>query len=104
MTWHPSAIKELTRIWLDADDREAVTTATNAIEHELAHDPQGKGEEFYDDRLLVAIPLAVTFTVRRERPARPGSSSVARIVGSAHAASLWTGETTRWVRLSPPSQ
>ena len=44
-------------------NRGTEPTAPNAIDHALAHDPQGKGEEFYDDRLLVATPLAVTFTV-----------------------------------------
>ena len=63
VTWHPSATEELTQIWLDAADRNAITQAANAIDHALADDPQNKGEEFYGDRLFVATPLAVTFAV-----------------------------------------
>ena len=66
VTWHPSAIRELTRIWLDAADREAVTRAANEIDRTLADDPQTKGEDFYGDRLLVSVPMALTFTVNVE--------------------------------------
>ncbi len=66
VTWHPSAIEELARIWLTGDDREAITAAAHAIDQALALDPQKRGEDFYGDRLLVALPLAVTFTVRED--------------------------------------
>jgi len=63
VTWHPSAVQELTGIWLDAADRNAVTLAAHEIDRALVDDPQIRGEEFYGDRLLVATPLAVTFAV-----------------------------------------
>jgi hypothetical protein len=63
VTWHPSAEQELTEIWLRASDRASVTQATNTIDHSLATDPLSKGVEFYGDRLFVALPLAVTYTV-----------------------------------------
>ena len=66
VTWHPLAINELAQIWLDADDRNAVTRATSTIDQTLAYNPHNKGEEFYGDRLFVATPLAVTFTVNEK--------------------------------------
>lgn len=63
VTWHPAAVQELTATWLDADDRNAISQAANAIDEALAKNPQGKGEEFYGDRLFVVAPLAVTFTI-----------------------------------------
>jgi len=64
VTWHPDAADELTRIWLDASNRQAVADAANEIDRLLVADPDAQGEEFYGDRLLVASPLAITFTVR----------------------------------------
>ena len=66
VTWHGSALAELADIWMRASDRQAVNDATLAIDRALAHDPETKGEEYYGDRLLVAVPLAVTYTVRRD--------------------------------------
>jgi plasmid stabilization system protein ParE len=63
VTWHPAAEQELTEIWLRANDRSSVTHAANDIDQTLALAPQAHGEEFYGDRLLVALPLAVTYTV-----------------------------------------
>ena len=64
--WHPDAADELARIWLDATNRQAVTDAANKIDRALASYPNEQGEVFYGDRLLVAAPLAVTFTVRAD--------------------------------------
>ena len=63
VTWHPSAIDELAQIWLSAIDRNAVTNAVSAIDAILRNEPQKKGDEFYGDRIIVAMPLAVTFAV-----------------------------------------
>ena len=63
VTWDPSAEAELMAIWLGAPDRQAVTDAANEIDRLLANDPQLKGQPFYGDRILVASPLAVTFSV-----------------------------------------
>jgi plasmid stabilization system protein ParE len=62
VTWHPSAEQELAEIWLQASDQGAISTAANAIDQLLAVNPAMQGEEFYGDRLLVVLPLAVTFT------------------------------------------
>jgi plasmid stabilization system protein ParE len=66
VTWHPSAEQELAEIWLRAADRQSVTQATNMIDQPLASDPLAHGEEFYGDRILVASPLAVTYSVRQQ--------------------------------------
>ena len=66
VTWHPSAEQELTDIWLRATDRAAVSQAANAIDRLLTSDPLSQGEEFYGERLLVVLPLAVTYTVSEQ--------------------------------------
>lgn len=66
VTWHPAAEQELADIWLRASDRSQVTQAALAIDQLLATDPLPHGEEFYGDRILVALPLAVTFTIDEE--------------------------------------
>ncbi len=63
VTWHPAAEAELAEIWLSASDWVGVTQATNAIDHSLAAKPLTQGEEFYGDRILVVLPLVVTYTV-----------------------------------------
>jgi hypothetical protein len=65
VTWHPSAERELAENWLNVTDRMAVTRAANEIDRLLASDPLGQGEEFYGDRLLVVLPLAVTYSVNQ---------------------------------------
>jgi hypothetical protein len=63
VTWHPSAERELAQIWLQATDREGVARAADQIDQVLASEPLAQGEDFYGDRLFVALPLAVTYTV-----------------------------------------
>jgi hypothetical protein len=63
VTWHPSAEQELAEIWLQASDRGDVTQAANLIDQALASEPLAHGEDFYGDRILVSLPLAVTYTV-----------------------------------------
>jgi plasmid stabilization system protein ParE len=64
VTWHPFAEQELAEIWLAAGDRADVTKAANRIDEFLGSEPLTNGEDFYGDRILVALPLAVTYTVR----------------------------------------
>jgi plasmid stabilization system protein ParE len=63
VTWHPNAEAELAKIWLDASDRASITQATSSIDQALATQPLSQGEDFYGDRILVVLPLAVTYTV-----------------------------------------
>ena len=66
VTWHPSAEQELTDIWLRVIDRADVTQAANTIDQLLASEPLAHGEEFYGERILVVVPLAVTYAVSEQ--------------------------------------
>jgi hypothetical protein len=66
VTWHPDALDELARAWIEAADRSGVTRAVQAIESTLRDEPADQGQEFYGDRIMVATPLAVTFAVHVE--------------------------------------
>jgi hypothetical protein len=63
VTWHPSAEQELADIWLESTDRNEITQAANSLDHLLSSDPLTQGEEFYGDRILVVLPIAITYTV-----------------------------------------
>jgi hypothetical protein len=63
VTWHPSSERELANVWMRSNSRSGVSQAANLIDRALASDPLHQGEEFYGDRLLVVLPLAVTYTV-----------------------------------------
>jgi hypothetical protein len=63
VTWHPEAEQELADIWLRFTEREQISQAANTIDDLLGGDPLAHGEEFYVDRMLVVLPLAVTYTV-----------------------------------------
>lgn len=71
VTWHPFAEHELADIWLRVTDRAEVAQAANTIDQFLGSAPLAHGEEFYGDRILVVLPLAVTYTVsERDRTVR----------------------------------
>jgi plasmid stabilization system protein ParE len=63
VTWDLPTQDELTRIWLGAADRNAVSRAANLIDAALRTDAESKGIEFCGDRLLVESPLAVTYAI-----------------------------------------
>jgi hypothetical protein len=59
------ALDELTAIWTAGDSnlRVAVTSAANAIDVQLQHDPLGAGESRSgDERILFEWPLAIVFS------------------------------------------
>ena len=64
--WRRSALNELASLWTAADSarRQAITTASRAIDLELQRDPQEKGESRPEGRRILLIPpLGVTFRV-----------------------------------------
>ncbi len=63
VVWREEAKDELARIWIVSKDRQSVTVAADRIDRSLQVDPERQGEEFYGDRLLVVMPLAVVFEV-----------------------------------------
>jgi hypothetical protein len=64
VVWYPFPESELLRLWLAASDKQAVTNAANAIDRELAIDPDTKGSVVRDQlRELNAPPLRVLYLV-----------------------------------------
>jgi hypothetical protein len=64
VTWTPSARDiDLTTIWLQSPDRQAVTKASHEIDRKLRNDPESQGQDFYGDRILEVWPLIVVFAV-----------------------------------------
>ena len=65
MKWHvdwiDEAENELAEIWLRAEDRAAITSASYRVEYELQNDPDQKGEDFYGDRVYQYGPLAAAY-------------------------------------------
>ena len=64
VVWKSAAERQLADIWLEATDRQAITSASEAIESALATRPEELGESRpLDCRLAFVDPLAVTFRV-----------------------------------------
>ena len=64
VVWIPDAETQLTRIWLESRDHQAIAEACEQIEQSLATKPLNAGESRFEDRRIVfADPLAVTFSV-----------------------------------------
>jgi plasmid stabilization system protein ParE len=64
VVWSKEASDQLTMIWLDAEERPAVTAAANAIDAQLTNDPQTKGTDLSEGlRVLEVPPLHVLFAV-----------------------------------------
>jgi hypothetical protein len=54
----------LARVWLDATDRNAVSSAAATIDRLLSRDPESRGEVRFDTvRTLSVPPLGVDFEV-----------------------------------------
>ncbi len=63
--WTPHAELELTRMWLSANDRAALTRAVEQIEVCLATDPEHAGESRVANlRIMIEPPVGVVFSVR----------------------------------------
>ena len=62
--WSPDAENDLAAIWLDANDRIAVTAAGNQIDAFLHQDAHLQGESRHGRlRILFTPPLAIDFEV-----------------------------------------
>ncbi len=62
--WSPDAEDDLAAIWLDADDKNAITLAGNQIDASLLQDAHLQGESRDGQlRILFAPPLAIDFEV-----------------------------------------
>jgi hypothetical protein len=64
VVWHADATDELARLWIAATDRQALRSAADAIDYELAVDAPLKGSGIPDSlRQLTVAPLRVLFAV-----------------------------------------
>ncbi len=64
VVWSKAAEEKLANLWLDDEQREQITRATNEIDQRLQQDPQNEGESRENDRrVLIVPPLAVYFRV-----------------------------------------
>jgi hypothetical protein len=62
--WSAAAIQDLARVWMNATDRNAITSAANEIDQILSHDPQHVGEARPGgQRVDFADPLGFRFEV-----------------------------------------
>lgn len=81
VTWTPSADDDLAALWIEANDRQAVTAASHRIEQVLRFTPEA-GQDYYGDWLHVDLPLAVVYSIVPED----------RIVwGDTSPMGAWTG-------------
>ena len=67
VVWLERAEQQLIAIWLDADDRQAVTTATAWIDSALTIGARNEGEEVAEGLMRFTVPpLEVLFSVRED--------------------------------------
>jgi plasmid stabilization system protein ParE len=67
VVWVPSAAQDLAAIWIEAEDRNAVTSAADRIDRLLREDPHRQGEPHYGSvRILLVPPLGIDFEVLEE--------------------------------------
>jgi mRNA-degrading endonuclease RelE of RelBE toxin-antitoxin system len=63
VVWLPSAEDRLTRLWLDAKDRQAVTESADRIDRELRNDAHRKGTPLGHFRAFYDVSISVLYTV-----------------------------------------
>ena len=62
--WMPVALNHLAAIWNEAEDRNAVSAASNEIDRLLAVSPRGQGESRQGTvRVMFASPLGAEYEV-----------------------------------------
>jgi hypothetical protein len=63
VTWRPSAIDELARIWNGSSEQQAVADAADAIDQILRLSPERAGVDWGGQRYMEVKPLAVVFEI-----------------------------------------
>jgi len=67
VVWRPSAERTLTEIWTNAEDRQTVTDAADAIDAVLRAAPLEVGESRVANiRILTVLPLSVYYDVHED--------------------------------------
>jgi hypothetical protein len=65
VVWGNTALKELTDLWMAAEDRASVTNATREIDLILSKEAAGQGVEIREGLMELKVkPLRVRFSVR----------------------------------------
>jgi plasmid stabilization system protein ParE len=60
--WKPDAEDDLATLWLNADDKAAISAAANRIDAQLRKDPLTAGESREKNRrILFEVPLGVVY-------------------------------------------
>jgi hypothetical protein len=89
--WTPAAEQDLAAVWIDADDRNAVTSAAYTLDSLLSSDPASRGEPRFDTVRTLSVPplgvdsevveadwivwvLSAWDTTRREEPPSPSGT------------------------------
>lgn len=64
VVWHQAALDLLAQLWIEAEDRNAVGMAANAVDRSLANDAESKGAPATGAiRQFTVSPLRVLFAV-----------------------------------------
>ena len=62
VVWATTAERKLAELWLDAEDRNALSAAADQVEAILRANPEQSGESrFSDRRILIVPPLVVIY-------------------------------------------
>jgi hypothetical protein len=62
--WKPTAQQQLAHLWIDAVDKDAVTTAADTVDSALERDPDNLGESRSGvNRVVFEGPLGFSFDV-----------------------------------------
>ena len=64
VVWLPAAERDLAELWLNSDQRDAITLASQQLERLLRNDPNNEGEDRpHQRRILFEAPLGVIYRV-----------------------------------------
>jgi hypothetical protein len=80
VVWLKSAEEELARLWLDAENRAAITSAGNAVETAMRQNPLAVGESREENqRIIIEPPLVIHCEVNLDdRVVRVGGIALVR--------------------------
>lgn len=96
VTWLEGAQNHLAQIWVDAADQQAIATAADTIDAELAVNPENKGTPFAEGlKSFVVPPLRVLFSF--SEPDRIVEVASVRLESSSSSGSHTNGQA-----ISPP--
>jgi hypothetical protein len=64
VVWSAAELDQLAQVWMDANDRDAVTAAAADVDRKLTFNPEAKGESVHEGlRAIESQPLYVLYSV-----------------------------------------